>query len=143
MFKKKYIFEPTILDYCRTPGRKMGICLSIYDCGYLLDILQSNTLTQQSIQFLRQSQCVPEEDGNPTPHVCCSRNDDNLTLQSNMNKTHLPALSAVFTNVTITEEGENVDASTASSNFFLTMLPNRTVCGKETVENRIYSGQVI
>lgn len=124
----------------------MGICLAIYDCGYLLDILQSNTLTHQSIQFLRQSQCTAEMVGDPTPHVCCSRNDDNLTLQSNMNKIHLPALSAVFkNNVTISkenEEGENVDASTASKKLISKMFPNHTVCGKETVENRIYSGQV-
>ena len=105
----------------------MGICLAIYDCGYLLDILQSNTLIQQSIQFLRQSQCAPEMVGDPTPHVCCSRNDDNLTLQSNMNETHLPALSAVFINsVPISkenEEGENVDVSTASKKLFSKMLP--------------------
>lgn len=124
----------------------MGICLPIYDCGYLFDILKSNTLTQQSIQFLRQSQCVAEMAGNTTPHVCCSRNDDNLTLQSNMKKTHLPALSAVFIKTeTISkeiEERESDDASTASKKLFLKMFPNRTVCGKEAVENRIYSGQV-
>lgn len=112
----------------------MGRCVSIYDCDYLLDILKSNMLTQQSIRFLQLSQCDATEGiANTTPHVCCARNDDNLTSQFNINSP--PASSALFTSAqTLREE----DDSIVSSRY----TDDRMECGREMVEHRIYSGQV-
>lgn len=124
----------------------MGRCVPIYECEYLFDILKSNTLTQQSISFLRLSQCDAEMAENTTPHVCCARNDDNLTSQShNVNKTQLTALSAIFMDTkTMNEQREErqFDDSIFSRKIFMKILPDRSVCGKETIVNRIYSGQV-
>lgn len=61
-----------------------------------------------------------------------------------MNATHLPALSAVFENSKAikNEERDNLDDSIDSTRGWLSLLPSRSECGRETVENRIYSGQV-
>lgn len=121
----------------------MGRCLSIYNCGYLLNILQSNSLTQETIRFLQLSQCDAETD-NKVPHVCCARNDDSLIFDFDMNATHLPALSAVFedSKAIKKEKGDNLDDSIDSTKAWFNLLPSRSECGRETVENRIYSGQV-
>lgn len=118
----------------------MGRCVSIYDCQYLFDILQSNTLTQQSIRFLQLSQCDAEVLDNNIPHVCCAKNDDNLTSQSDMNKAHLPALSALFTNSETIKDLDDFVVSESKNSRKI--LVDRSICGRETIEHRIYSGQV-
>jgi hypothetical protein len=61
-----------------------------------------------------------------------------------MNATHLPALSAVFedSKAIKREKGDNLDDSIDSTKAWFNLLPSRSECGRETVENRIYSGQV-
>lgn len=120
----------------------MGRCISIYDCGYLLNILKSNSLTHETIRFLQLSQCAAETSDNKVPHVCCARNDDSLILDSDMNTTHLPALSAVFEDAKAIKKGKDLDDSIDSTKGWFSLLPKRSECGLETVENRIYSGQV-
>lgn len=122
----------------------MGRCLPIFNCGYLLNILQSNSLTQETIRFLQLSQCDAETADKTVPHVCCARNDDSLILDSDMNTTHLPALSAVFedSKAIKKEKGEHFDDSIDSRKGWFNILPSRSECGRETIENRIYSGQV-
>jgi hypothetical protein len=116
--------------------------LSIYDCEYLLDILKSNTLSQQAIKFLQLSQCNAETFDNGVPYVCCARNDDNLTLPSDTTtEAHSPALSANSAMIRKSNERELVD-SIVSDKRLNELLPDRSECGVEVVENRIYLGQV-
>lgn len=58
---------------CRTPNGEIAYCVSIYDCRIFLDVLQSNTLTPQITNFLRDSQC---EAGDTPPKVCCGSSVD-------------------------------------------------------------------
>lgn len=117
----------------------MGRCVSIYECEYLFKILTSNSLSQQSITFLKMSQCDAGSITRTGPYVCCARNDDSLMLNPNAgngiydksaNAPSAPSLSI-----------ENSDDSIIykSSN---SLLPKTNECGREKIENRIYSGQV-
>lgn len=128
-----------LADFCRTPGYKMGRCISIYECDYLLNILASNSLTQQSIAFLKLSQCDAGQDTTNNPHVCCARNDDSLMLgpHDGLHDKSASAPSALHT----ASSSENNDDSIIykSSN---SLLPKTNECGREKIENRIYSGQV-
>lgn len=130
-------------DFCRTPGYKMGRCVSIYECDYLLDILTSNSLTQQSITFLKLSQCDAGRNTQNIPHVCCARNDDSLMLSPNagdddgIHDKSLDAPSAV--NTAASDENRDDSIIYKSSNG---LLPKKNECGREKIENRIYNGQV-
>lgn len=119
----------------------MGRCVSIYECEYLLNILSSNSLTQQMIAFLKLSQC----DAGPVvlnvPHVCCARNDDSLMLSPNAGDGLHDKSSAAPSAVNTVSSSKNKDDSIIykSSN---SLLPKTNECGREKIENRIYSGQV-
>lgn len=136
-------------DFCRTPGYKMGRCISIYNCNYLLDVLRTKPLTRQSITFLQLSQCDPGWPVfNNIPYVCCARNDDSLILEPIAPAVQPSAIpqqikarekSADFGNEF--DDDENLDDSIDSRNSS-GLLPNGSECGREYIENRIYSGQV-
>ena len=125
----------------------MGRCLPIYNCEYLLNILRSKPLTQQSIRFLQLSQC---DAGWPVqeniPYVCCARNDDSLILHPTtadappQHSAFLPKISTQ-TNSFDDYDDENSDDSISFRNL-TDLLPNEIDCGREYIENRIYSGQV-
>jgi Regulatory CLIP domain of proteinases len=119
----------------------MGRCVSIYECDYLLNILSSNSLTQQSIRFLKLSQCDAGRISKDIPHVCCARNDDSLMFGPNagegLHDKSLTAPSAV--NTVSSDENKDDSIIYKSSN---TLLPKTNECGREKIENRIYSGQV-
>lgn len=116
----------------------MGRCVSIYECDYLLDILSSKTLTRQMVMFLKLSQC----DAGPanTPFVCCARNNDSLILRpytgedDGIHDKFFPAPSAVSPAASV--DGSIIYESANS------LLPKTNECGREKIENRIYSGQV-
>lgn len=145
-----------MLDFCRTPGYKFGRCISIYECDYLLNILSSKMLSQQSIRFLQLSQCEPvanesgKNNNKNVPHVCCARNDDSLILQLStggaiQTQTQAPpSSSAIFiTTYDSATDDENSDDSIVLPNANDTgLLPGKNECGVELIENRIYSGQV-
>ncbi|CAG9806541.1 unnamed protein product [Chironomus riparius] len=133
-------------NFCRTPGYKMGRCLPIYNCDYLLNILRAKPLTQQTIRFLQMSQCDagwPVEEN--IPYVCCARNDDSLILQPTtadappQPSALLPKISTQTANFDDYED-ENTDDSISFQNS-TDLLPNESDCGREYIENRIYSGQ--
>lgn len=119
----------------------MGRCISIYECDYLLNILSSNSLTQQSITFLKLSQCDSGQlTTKTTPHVCCARNDDSLIFETGgddgIQEKSFVAQSAVNTEV-LDEKDDSIIYKSSS-----TLLPKTNECGREKIENRIYSGQV-
>lgn len=119
----------------------MGRCVSIYECDYLLNILSSKSLSQQSITFLKLSQCDAGRINRDTPHVCCARNDDTLVSRPASNAgvgIHDKSLDAPSA---IDAWSANKDDSIIykSSN---SLLPKTNECGREKIENRIYSGQV-
>lgn len=127
----------TFTAFCRTPGYKMGRCVSIYECDYLLNILSSKSLTQQSIAFLKLSQCDAGHITRNVPHVCCARNDDSLIWESNagdgIHDKSFDAPSAINT----AEKDDSIIYKSSNS-----LLPKTNECGREKIENRIYSGQV-
>ena len=119
----------------------MGRCISIYECDYLLKILSSNTLTQQSITFLKLSQCDSGHITKSIPHVCCARNDDSLMFGQHAghgisDKSFRPP---PISNSASSEENKDDSIIYKSSN---SLLPMTNECGREKIENRIYSGQV-
>lgn len=120
----------------------MGRCVSIFECDYLYKILISKSLTQQSITFLKMSQCDAGAITGRVPHVCCARNDDSLMMGqedagAGIHDKSLDAKSAINS----ASSYENTDDSIVykSSN---SLLPKTNECGREKIENRIYSGQV-
>jgi hypothetical protein len=127
----------------------MGRCLPIYNCEYLLNILRAKPLTQHAIRFLQMSQCdagwsVQEN----IPYVCCARNDDSLILQPiTADVTKPPQPSAILPKISTQAvnfddyDDENSDDSISFRNS-TDLLPNDGDCGREYIENRIYSGQV-
>lgn len=126
------------LDFCRTPGYKMGRCVSIYECDYLYNILTSKSLTQQSIAFLKLSQCDAGRITRNIPHVCCARNDDSLMLNPNAgNGIHDKSYNAPSSAVNSASSDDSIINKSANS-----LLPRTNECGREKIENRIYSGQV-
>jgi hypothetical protein len=54
---------------CTTPHRKLGYCVSLYDCKSILALLQSRVINQLERQFILDSQC--EGGSGRSPHVCC------------------------------------------------------------------------
>jgi hypothetical protein len=90
------------------------------------------------------SQCDVDSIENDTPHVCCARNDESLIIQSSQTAVALapnqqqqqqqPLSSALFGKMTMGDSDESIEENA--------LLPNRSECGREHVENRIYSGQV-
>jgi hypothetical protein len=121
----------------------MGRCVSIYECDYLLNILTSNSLTQQSITFLKLSQCDAGRITKNIPHVCCARNDDSLILADisageGIHDKSFDAPSAI-NRATLFEKNKDDSIIYKSSN---SLLPKTNECGREKIENRIYSGQV-
>lgn len=121
----------------------MGRCVSIYECDYLLDILSSKSLTRQSITFLKMSQCDPGRFTRNIPHVCCARNDDSLILRpytgddEGLHDKSFSAPSAVSTDAFRENDDGSIIYKSANS-----LLPKTNECGREKIENRIYSGQV-
>lgn len=97
--------------------------------------------------FLKRSQCDGGPGGIPPggiPHVCCARNDDSLIFglsddnQINGKSFDLPSVQPV---ANVVPQSEYTDDSIIykSSN---SLLPKHNECGREKIENRIYSGQV-
>lgn len=121
----------------------MGRCVSIYECDYLLDILSSNSLTRQMVMFLKLSQCDAGRATRNVPYVCCARNDDSLVLQQNtgqddgIHDKFFPAPSAVSKEASSESNDGSIIYKSANS-----LLPKTNECGREKIENRIYSGQV-
>jgi Regulatory CLIP domain of proteinases len=129
-------------DICRTPGRQIGRCISIYECDYLLNILKSKSLTQQSIKFLQLSQCSNHhhEQNKSVVFVCCSENN-HVESVGNLNKNEN---SAAFNDELQQQE---IRVRTPNSNDSIIDDRNQPFdqtihCGREKIENRIYSGQV-
>jgi hypothetical protein len=103
----------------------------------------SKPLTQQSIRFLQLSQCEAGAVEDSIPHVCCARNDDSLILQPATDGGTTSALSTTTAAYDSDTIDENLDDSIVSQNTTGSgLLPDRSECGREFIENRIYSGQV-
>ena len=120
----------------------MGRCIPIYNCEYLLNILRSKPLSQQSIRFLQLSQCDagwPVQ--NNIPYVCCARNDDSLILQPTGAVVSQPPQTSAVENNFDDYDNDDSDDSISFRNS-TDLLPNEGDCGREYIENRIYSGQV-
>lgn len=132
-------------DICRTPGRQIGHCISIFECDYLLNILKSNSLTQHSIKFLQLSQCInvhERQRSSSVAFVCCADNNNNhVESIDNLNKNENSAFSNIFL-----QEQQDIRARNSNDSIIddINKPSDHTIvhCGREKIENRIYSGQV-
>ena len=112
--------------------------MSIFECDYLLNILKIKPLTQASIKFLKMSQCDSGLEHDPsTPYVCCARNDNSLGFQTKERQSIplTPSDSISY------RESSNYPI-TKITDIKNELLPKQSECGREFIENRIYSGQV-
>ncbi|KAJ8934223.1 hypothetical protein NQ314_013501, partial [Rhamnusium bicolor] len=98
---------------CTTPNGESAICISIYDCQKLLDVVQTSNTEQ--LRFLRQSQCGYDRN----PLVCCG-SDNNFDSTQNSPR-RLPVES----------RNNQIPKNDA--------IPNRDTCGYQFTE-RIYNG---
>ncbi|TMW47661.1 hypothetical protein DOY81_007260 [Sarcophaga bullata] len=108
---------------CINPNLRSGLCVSIYYCNSLRGVLEKINLSQQEIQFLRESQCEVGA-GNP-PYVCC-------TADKNYNRAPTTAATAV------TERPVTRNAS--PSNGKGNVLPEPPNCGHPPLGSKIYNG---
>ena len=115
----------------------MGRCVSIFECNYLFNILTSKSLSQESITFLKLSQCEAGPTTGNIPHVCCARNDDSLMFNPHAGDgIHDKSLDAPSASSEENQDDSIIYKSSSS------LLPKTNECGREKIENRIYSGQV-
>ena len=112
------------LDACINPNLRSGLCVSIYYCKSLRSVLEKINLSQQEVQFLRESQCEVGA-GNP-PYVCC-------TADKNYNQ----APTTVATAVTQRPLTRIVSPSNGKGNV-LPVAPN---CGHPPLGSKIYNGK--
>jgi len=60
-----------IVTQCKTPDDLKGVCVDLYLCDPILNLLKIKPLTTSIIQHLRKSVCKIK---NPAPEVCCPLN---------------------------------------------------------------------
>lgn len=113
-----------VTDACINPNLRSGLCVSIYYCNSLRGVLERINLSQQEIQFLRESQCESGA-GNP-PYVCC-------TADKNYNETPTTASTTTASTRPLTK---NVSPSDGRGN----VLPEPPNCGREPLGSKIYNG---
>lgn len=128
-------------DTCRTPGQQIGQCVSIHECDYLLNILKSKSLSQQSIKFLQMSQCNIYDRSRFAAFVCCSQDSQNQRVTGDdgfASAENVSPWQRISSSTT-----ENVRFNDSIINYRNQPDDNISLeCGKEKIENRIYSGQV-
>ncbi|KAL1512801.1 hypothetical protein ABEB36_002328 [Hypothenemus hampei] len=102
-------------DYCTTPRREQGECISLINCEPLYVLLKKRPISSASADYLRRSQCGFI---GTIPKVCCP-------------SVNAPPATAI---------PGNTDDRLHSDTNGLDLLPSLDVCGVG-LENRIYGGE--
>lgn len=136
------------LGICRTPGQQIGHCVSIYECDYLLNILKSKSLSQQSIKFLQMSQCNNYDRRKFAAFVCCSQDSSssrNQRVTGDIDSIDSAENVSLRQRISSSDDKTTVNVRLNDSIINYRNQPDDNIsmeCGKEKIENRIYSGQV-
>lgn len=107
------ISSAQIGDFCQTPYRQQGECLTITSCQPLFQLLKNKPLSSASTDLLRRSHCG--FDGT-LPKVCCPLNDNPAPVPS------------------------TTPASTGGDPLETDLLPGTETCGLGS-QDRIYGGE--
>ena len=75
-----------IATQCKTPDDLKGVCVDLYLCDPILNLLKIKPLTTSIIQHLRKSVCKIK---NPAPEVCCPLNKGKLSKNWQLRKINL------------------------------------------------------
>lgn len=70
------VTKSSVQQECRTPNKKLGVCVSFYDCPSMLSYFGERILTWAERDFLRLSVCTGAASGRQ-PYVCCPDKDRN------------------------------------------------------------------
>lgn len=112
-------------ERCVTPLNKSGVCINLRNCQPLIDILrQTRPLPQESLDFLRNSQCGFE--GN-YPKVCCEQQQEPTPAPSVTIAPERPSPQAAIPNPPDVSNHPNLQ------------LLNHDVCGPVT-QQKIFGG---
>jgi hypothetical protein len=116
---------------CRTPDSAKGVCISIYGCESLLNILKSTKITQEQSKYLRNSQCK-NGIGDRLPYVCCKSGGGGILPAIVSRGPSGGGAGAVTRNP--------IRSSSLSTRTSSNTLPEPGICGAEPIGGRIYSG---
>ncbi|XP_036341608.1 serine protease 7-like [Rhagoletis pomonella] len=116
---------------CRNPNRKMGYCVSIYECPSLIEVVQRFELAPTDREFLQKSQCTNGY-GQP-PYVCCTP-DKGFTASNSGSTTS-------STTTTPTTSRPSTVNPPAPSNGRGNVLPVPPACGPNSLDDKIYNGK--
>lgn len=117
---------------CRNPNQNTGYCLSVYDCPSLLSLLQTNLLTTDERNFLRESQC--DNGFGRMPYVCCTQDKNYLgrtTTTTTTRPTDTTPRRPTIPQPTTLNGGNGQGES---------LLPRRPACGPNSFVDRVYNG---
>lgn len=109
---------------CFNPNRRNGVCISIYDCPTLVNLLQKKPLPDQDRNFLVQSRCTGGS--GRQPYVCCNEDTGFVTAKPPTTPPTRPP---------------NSEVTIYPSSGMGTVLPAPTKCGREPPGNKIYNGR--
>lgn len=105
---------------CDTPNGETGNCISVYDCKYLLKLVQNKSRTPAELKFLQDSQCGFSS----VPLVCCGAKPSPGTPVTT---------STTTTSSSLDSESEESEESNESGDFTPgwenTLIPGRSGCG--------------
>lgn len=125
----------TIAAGCRNPNRRIGQCISIYNCESLLEVVKEVNLNALELQFLQESQC--ERGYGRPPYVCCT-SDKGYTTTPTITQRTTTTTSRPLTRVTTPRTW--LSASPSPSNGLGNVLPQPPNCGHVTLGDKIYNG---
>ncbi|XP_067638576.1 serine protease 7 [Eurosta solidaginis] len=117
---------------CNNPNRKVGYCVSIYECPSLLEVVQLYDLSASNREFLQKSQCVNGY-GQP-PYVCCTP-DKGFVISTTTART-----TTATAGTTNTRRPTNVNPP-SPSNGKGNVLPVPPACGRNSLDDKIYNGK--
>ncbi|XP_030559163.1 serine protease 7 [Drosophila novamexicana] len=118
---------------CRNPNQNAGICISIYDCPSLLNVLQQILLSSDERLFLRDSQC--ENGFGRRPFVCCTPDTNYANRQTTTGRT-----VEVTTTTTTTRRPQTTPTNREGGQSGGSLLPHAPACGPNSFVDRVYNG---
>ncbi|XP_054725162.1 serine protease 7 [Anastrepha obliqua] len=116
---------------CNNPNRKIGYCVSIYECPSLIEVVRRYDLAPRDREFLQKSQCT--NGYGQSPYVCCT--PDKGFTSSNDGSNPMPVTS------TTTTRRPSIVKPPSPSNGKGNVLPVPPACGPNSLDNKIYNGK--
>lgn len=129
-----FIFSERYKD-CLTPNQESARCIPITSCKIIVEAVQ--TRNQTAVNFARDSQCG--FDGK-IPLVCCGS-----TAYYTGERDPLDDIFGIFNSLPTKKKSPEQEKKDLEAvilqNFNTKALPDRTVCGLEKEDNRIWGGE--